>query len=117
MTSSATYPRIDASAPAVWSEAVTTGLLREDLGFDGVVISDDLGNAAAVTATPPGERAVRFLEAGGTLVLTVNADVYPAMRDAVLARDRDDPAFRRVVDDAARTALVAKARAGLLPSG
>jgi beta-glucosidase-like glycosyl hydrolase len=115
MTSSATYPRIDPSAPAVWSEPVTTGLLREDLGFDGVVISDDLGNAAAVAATPPGERAVRFLEAGGTLVLTVSGSVYPEMRDAVLGRDREDPRFRRVVDDAVRTALVAKARAGLLP--
>jgi hypothetical protein len=37
------------------------------------------------------------------------------MEDAVLARDAADPAFAKQVDAAVRTALVAKARAGLLP--
>jgi beta-N-acetylhexosaminidase len=36
------------------------------------------------------------------------------MVEAVLHRDQQDPAFRRAVDDAVRTALLAKARAGLL---
>ena len=44
MVSSATYPRIDADRRAVFSPKVI-GLLRE-WGFDGVVISDDLGAAA-----------------------------------------------------------------------
>jgi beta-N-acetylhexosaminidase len=37
------------------------------------------------------------------------------MEDDVLARDASDPAFAKQVDAAVRTALVAKARAGLLP--
>ncbi|MGY1635517.1 glycoside hydrolase family 3 N-terminal domain-containing protein [Geodermatophilus sp. SYSU D00742] len=116
MTSSATYTRIDPTAPAAFSPVVVDGLLREQLGFDGVVISDDLGAAEAVRDVPVGERAVRFLAAGGTLVLTVDATTVPEMIDAVLARAETDPAFAEQVDTAVRTALTAKARAGLLPS-
>jgi hypothetical protein len=62
----------------------------------------------------PGERAVRFLAAGGTLVLTVEPAIVPEMIDAVLARSDTDPGFAATVDDAVRTALLAKDRAGLL---
>jgi beta-glucosidase-like glycosyl hydrolase len=114
MVSSATYPQIDPAEQAAFSSVVVTDLLRERLGFDGVVISDDLGNARAVHDVPPGERAVRFLAAGGTLLLTVQPAVVPEMVDAVLARSAADPAFAATVDDAVRTALLAKDRAGLL---
>ena len=95
---------------------MVTGLLRETLGFDGVVISDDIGDARAVAAVPPGERAVRFLAAGGTLVLTVDDTIVPEMIDAVLTRSASDAAFAAQVDAAVHTALLAKARAGLLPA-
>ena len=117
MGSSATYPRIDPAEQATFSSVVVTDLLRERLGFDGVVISDDLGNARAVSDVAVGDRAVRFLAAGGTLVLTVDPSLVPAMIDAVRARSDADPAFAAVVDGAVRTALLAKARAGLLPAG
>jgi beta-N-acetylhexosaminidase len=115
MMSSAVYTRIDPSEQAAFSPAVVTGLLRQRLDFDGVVISDDLANAQAVRDVPPGERAVRFLAAGGTLVLTVDASIVPGMIEAVLARSSADPAFAAQVDDAVHTALLAKAHAGLLP--
>jgi beta-glucosidase-like glycosyl hydrolase len=115
MVSSATYSQIDPAAQAAFSHPVVTGLLRERLGFAGVVISDDLGNARAVRDVPPGERAVRFLAAGGTLVLSVDPAMVPDMIDAVLARDAADPAFAATVDAAVRTALGAKQAAGLLP--
>ena len=114
MTSSATYPLLDPANQAAFSRPVITGLLRDEPGFDGVVISDDLANAEAVEGIPPGERAVRFLEAGGTLVLSVDGGLVPEMVDAVAARSQEDPAFAAVVDDAVRTALTAKAEAGLL---
>ncbi len=114
MGSSATYPRIDPAEQATFSSVVVTDLLRERLGFDGVVISDDLGDARAVRDVPPGERAVRFLAAGGTLVLTVEPAIVPEMIDAVLARSEADPSFAATVDAAVRTALLAKDRAGLL---
>ena len=115
MVSSATYSQIDPAAQAAFSQPVVTGLLRERLGFAGVVISDDLGNARAVRDVPPGERAVRFLAAGGTLVLSLDPAIVPDMIDAVLARDAADPAFAATVDAAVRTALGAKQAAGLLP--
>jgi beta-glucosidase-like glycosyl hydrolase len=114
MVSSATYPQIDPAAQAAFSPVVVTDLLRGRLRFDGVVISDDLGSARAVRDVPPGERAVRFLAAGGTLVLTVELAIVPEMIDAVLARSEADPLFVATVDDAVRTALLAKDRAGLL---
>jgi beta-N-acetylhexosaminidase len=115
MTSSASYALIDPGTEAAFSPVVVTDLLRGQLGFDGVVISDDVGNAAAVGGVPPGDRAVRFLAAGGTLVLTVDATIVPEMIDAVLARSAGDPGFAAQVDAAVHTALLAKARAGLLP--
>ena len=114
MTSSAIYERIDPTAEAAFSPVVVRDLLRERLRFDGVVISDDLGNADAVAKIPPGERAVRFLAAGGTLVLTVDAALVPELVATVVERSDADPAFATVVDDAVRTALTAKADAGLL---
>jgi beta-N-acetylhexosaminidase len=113
MASSATYARIDGTRRAAFSHVVLTRVLRDQLGFDGPVISDSMG-AAAVAAVPPGERAVRFLAAGGTLVLITSAEPLPEMVSAVLNRDRKDPNFTAALDDAVRTALVAKARAGLL---
>jgi beta-N-acetylhexosaminidase len=114
MVSLATYPQLDPSGPAAFSSAVVTGLLRGRLGFTGPVISDDLANAKSAQVLPAGERAVRFLAAGGTLVLTVEPSLAPAMIDAVVARAAADPAFSAQVDTAVRTALTAKARAGLL---
>ena len=117
MASSAIYTRIDPRNQAMFSSVVLTGMLRNRLGFDGVILSDDVGNAEAVQTVPPGERAVRFLAAGGTMVLTVEPSDVPTMIDAVLERGREDPAFAGTVDAAVRTALLAKARAGLLPAG
>jgi beta-glucosidase-like glycosyl hydrolase len=114
MTSSAVYPAIDATRPAGWSGQVVNQLLRRGLGFEGVVVSDDVGAAAAVQDVPPGTRAVRCLGAGGTLVLTVDPDLLAEMQAAVVARDRSDEYFSGRIDKAVRTALLAKAHAGLL---
>ncbi len=69
MVSTAVYERIDPSTPAAFSAPVVTGLLRGDLGFDGVVMTDDISNTAAVAAIPPGKRAVRAIRAGVDLLL------------------------------------------------
>ncbi len=115
MMSSATYTQIDPTVPALFSPVVVGDLLREQLGFDGVVISDDIGAAQAVQDFPVDERVVRYLEAGGTLLLTMDADLVTDMIDVIVARAEADPAFSATVDAAVRTALTAKADAGLLP--
>jgi beta-N-acetylhexosaminidase len=114
MASSARYTQIDPADEAAFSHVVLTDLLRGQLGFDGVIISDDVGIARAVEDVPPGERAIRFLAAGGTLVLTVDPAIVPAMIDAVLAQSDADAGFAAVVEAAVRTTLLAKERVGLL---
>jgi beta-N-acetylhexosaminidase len=117
MVSSATYPRLDRSAVAAFSAPVVTGLLREKLRFTGLVMSDDLGAAAAVRAVPAGERAVRFVRAGGDLVLTVRPQDARPMATALLAAAQRSPAFARRVTDAAAHVLAAKKKAGLRTCG
>lgn len=108
MVSTAIYQNIDPSAPAVFSPKVV-GLVRSQVGFDGVVFSDDLSAAVAAQAWSPADRAVRALSAGVDVVL-VSADptVYPAMYDAVLAKAQSDPAFAKLVDAAAARVVAAK---------
>ncbi|MFI5891491.1 glycoside hydrolase family 3 N-terminal domain-containing protein [Actinoplanes sp. NPDC051513] len=114
MMSSAKYPRLDPSAIAAFSGPIVTGLLRERLGFRGLIMSDDLGAAGAVSAVPVGQRAVRFVAAGGDVVLTIRPSDAAPMAGALIDRAEHDAAFRARVGDAARHVLEAKKRAGLL---
>jgi beta-N-acetylhexosaminidase len=114
MVSTAIYARIDPGVPAAFSRTIVTGMLRGDLGYRGVIISDDLGAAAQVRDVPVGRRAVRFVRAGGDVVLTVDAAQARTMTHALLARARNSPAFKQRVDAAALTVLRAKRAAGLL---
>lgn len=114
MMSTAIYTRIDPAHPAAFSRTIVTGMLRGDLHFTGVIISDDLGAAKQVAGVPIASRAVGFIGAGGDMVLTVDATQAPAMTQAVLARARTDTAFRALVDAAALRVLQAKQALGLL---
>ena len=114
MISLATYEQIDPDHLAAFSSTVIDGMLRRDLGFGGVVVSDALG-ATAVASIPPGTRAVDFITAGGDLVIINQVATADQMADAVLARAQANPTFRGQVDAAARRVLAAKSAAGLLP--
>jgi len=114
MVALATYTKIDASQLAVFSPVVMR-LLRDELGFTGVIVSDDLGQAKAVQAIPVGKRALGFLAAGGDLVTSQNLGPAEQMAAAVLARASGDAAFRATVGAAAARVLAAKQAAGLLP--
>jgi beta-N-acetylhexosaminidase len=114
MVSSARYPKLDPNAIAAFSFPVVTGLLRQRLGFTGVVISDDLGAAVAVRNVAIGDRAVRFVRAGGDLVLTIRPTDAGPMAAALLAAAHGSAAFAARVTDAARHVVAAKVRAGLV---
>ncbi|MBA3799216.1 MAG: glycoside hydrolase family 3 protein [Actinomycetota bacterium] len=117
MMSSASYPQLDPLNLAAFSPAVIGDLLRDQLGFTGVVVSDDLGNAVAVADIPLGERAVDFVAAGGDLVLTVDgADAEP-MTSALIARAVGDQTFAARIDESALRVLVSKQDSGLLVCG
>ena len=114
MISSARYPGLDPDNQAMFSKAVITGLLRESMGFDGVVITDDVGAAKAVAAVPVGQRATRFIAAGGDIVLTAKASQASAMLKAIAAKRAASPAFATQVDAAAARVLDLKADLGLV---
>lgn len=114
MVALATYTKIDPTQLAVFSPTVMK-LLRGKLGFTGVIISDDLGEAVAVQAISPGDRATRFLTAGGDLITSQTLEPAEQMAAAVLAKAETDATFRATVNAAAREVLTAKQAAGLLP--
>ena len=100
--------------PAAFSHTIVTGMLRDDLGFGGLIISDDVGVAKQVADRSPGQRAVDFVAAGGDIVLTVDAGQAGEMTAALLAKARADPAFKRQVDAAALRVLQAKQAARIV---
>ena len=111
MVAEATYTKIDPSHLAVFSPVIM-GLLRNGLGFNGVIVSDDLGDAAAVASIPAGQRAVDFLDAGGDLITSQSIAPAEQMAASVLATASSDSAFRATVDAAARRVLAAKQAQG-----
>lgn len=117
MVALATYERIDATRLAVFSPTVMVQLLRGSLGFDGVVVSDDVGATAAVASVAPGDRATSFIAAGGDLI--ISKTVAPAITMATALRERAsaEPSFRTRIDDAALHVLRAKVSYGLIACG
>ncbi len=115
MIALASYPRIDPGHLAVFSSRVMRVLLRKQMRFGGVIVSDDMGAAAAVVGMPPATRAIGFLAAGGDMIISVSLAAAAAMDAAVLSRVDHDPALRSEVDSAVMRILTAKQAYGLLP--
>jgi beta-N-acetylhexosaminidase len=72
MTAHIVYPAVDPTAPATLSPRVVTEVIRGDIGFDGVLVSDDLSMRALGGGL--GERTRRTLAAGCDLALHCNGD-------------------------------------------
>ncbi|WP_203247217.1 beta-N-acetylhexosaminidase [Sporosarcina beigongshangi] len=66
------FPALDPNYPSSMSESIITGLLRDDMQFDGVVITDDLTMGAIVNDYTVPEAAVQSFIAGSDLLLIVN---------------------------------------------
>ncbi len=113
MVSSAIYSKLDPANRAAFSRPIVTGLLRETLGYGGVVVSDDVGGAAAVAGTPAAERATRFVAAGGDIVLTGLPQTVPTMAGALRDKATAEAEFAAQVDAAATRVLDLKVKRGL----
>ena len=119
MTSHIVVAALDPHSPATFSRTVI-GLLRDDLGFDGVVVSDALDMAGASAETGIPEAAVRALEAGVDLLCLGSAtseDTFEAVHAAVIAavhagRLPED----RVAEAASRVRALAGTTAGRMPA-
>lgn len=114
MVSLATYDQIDPAHLAAFSPTIIGDLLRGQLGFRGVVISDAL-DAKAVTSIAPAARALAFLDAGGDMIISNQVPSAIAMAQAIASRAAAEPAFAARIDDAALHVMQAKEDLGLLP--
>ena len=100
----------DATLPASLSPAVHE-LLRDELGFDGIIITDDLAMSGVAAITDAGEAAVQAVLAGNDMLLSTD---YPTQIKAVLAAVEAGRINMAQIDDAVRRILRQKLRAGLL---
>ena len=112
MMSSAYYSEIDPKRRAAFSPTIITGMVRGDLGFTGVVISDDLA-AAAMQDLRPGERMLRFIRAGGDLAIVGDPGIAASMADAVVDEAREDDKLAADIETATVRVLQLKDRRGL----
>jgi beta-N-acetylhexosaminidase len=117
MSAHIALPAVDSSgAPATLSSRIMTGLLRQQLGFGGLAVSDDLGAMRAITDNfAPGEAAIQSVRAGVDLLI-IGGDLarQRASRDALLAALASGQLSRDRLDEAVRRVLRLKARFGLL---
>ena len=103
MVSHMSAPSLDDSgAPCSMSEAVVTGILRKELGFDGVIITDALNMKAISDYKAADEAAVQALKAGCDMLLMPEdfekayQGVLKAVQDGVISEERIDDALRRI---------------------
>jgi beta-N-acetylhexosaminidase len=116
MVSLATYDQIDPQHLAAFSPTVIAGMLRHDLGYHGVVISDSLG-ATAVNSIPTGARAIDFIAAGGDMIIINQLTQAITMANALAGGAAQSALFRARVDNAVINVLTAKEAQGLVPCG
>jgi beta-N-acetylhexosaminidase len=102
MAGHALYPALDGERIASQSQPIIDGLLRDELGYDGVVITDSTEAAAVQAVTGVEEAAVRNIRAGVDIVLTTGRGSYIQVYRALLAEARRDPAFRERVRESAQ---------------
>ncbi|MGH6844169.1 MAG: beta-N-acetylhexosaminidase, partial [Methylocella sp.] len=69
MTSHVLYPFVDPDAPVTLSRRFVTGILRDELGFAGVAVSDDIGMGAMKRLFDCPDAAVRLIESGCDMVM------------------------------------------------
>ena len=106
--------QVDPDYPASLSHRVVTGLLREEMGFDGVVCTDDLTMGAVSNTYGMGEAAVLAVEAGCDLLLVCHgADNLTAARDALLEAADSGRLSPERLDESVKRILSLKAEYGL----
>jgi beta-N-acetylhexosaminidase len=114
MLSTAVYGKYQRGIPAAFAHRIVRGLLRGDLGYQGVIVTDDLETPAVRAFTSPAEAAVRSIGAGADMALVVRTEAGGrAAFDRMLAAARSGRLERTElkVSHARVTAL----RAGLTP--
>jgi len=115
MTAHIAVPALDDPAlPATLSPKILTGVLRDELGFGGLIVTDALDMGGIAHGFAAGDAAVRAVEAGAD-VLLMPADPKAAI-DAVEAAVKNGRITQKRIDESVMRILIAKARVGLAAS-
>ena len=106
MVSHLSYPALDASYPASLSQKIITGILREQMGFQGLIITDDMEMGAVSKHYDFAELGVRAVEAGVDIVMVcheyehetaVYNGMLKALKNGEISQARVDESVRRIV--------------------
>ena len=106
MVSHAMYPQIDADHPSSLSKAIITDWLRKDMGYNGVVITDDMDMGALAKHYTFGDMAVQSILAGSDILLVCHEyehmqEAYNGLMKAVkegrISKDRLDESVKRIL--------------------
>ena len=106
MTAHVLYPALDAQRPATLSPTILTGLLREQWGFNGVIVTDDLEMHAISDHHSVGDAAVQAFLAGADLLLICKdrgraiaamEAVHKAVESGTIPPSRLEASVRRII--------------------
>ena len=106
MVSHAMYPQIDADHPSSLSKAIITDWLRKDMGYNGVVVTDDMDMGALAKHYTFGDMAVQSILAGSDILLVCHEyehmqEVYnglmKAVKDGRISKERLDESVKRIL--------------------
>lgn len=111
MTAHILFPELDAERPATLSPRILTGLLRQELGFEGLIITDSLTMGGVATGWGSPEAAVLAAIAGADILLCCGAwETQRAIRDALLDAARSGRLPQARIDESLARIALAKER-------
>jgi beta-N-acetylhexosaminidase len=110
MVGHARYPALDRRRIASQSKPIIEGLLRDDLSFEGVVVTDSMEAAASLATGGIASVCERAVRAGADLLLLTGRGSYAPVYRHLLAVARGSEAFRALVREAAARVLALKER-------
>jgi beta-N-acetylhexosaminidase len=112
MTAHVLVPSLDETRPASLSRRIVTGILREELGYDGVIVSDDLEMKAIAAEYAVSKASVMAIDAGcdGVLICGGNHDAQASALEAVVHAVEQEQLSMTRVEDALKRNRQAKER-------
>ena len=106
MVSHAMYPQIDPDHPSSLSKAIITDWLRKDMGYNGVIVTDDLDMGALAKHYTFGDMAVQSILAGSDILLVCHEyehmqeaynGLMKAVKDGRISKERLDESVKRIL--------------------
>lgn len=106
MVSHAMYPQIDVDHPSSLSKAIITDWLRKDMGYNGVVVTDDMDMGALAKHYTFGDMAVQSILAGSDILLVCHEyehmqeaynGLMKAVKDGRISKERLDESVKRIL--------------------